>query len=110
MIVDLALSATGSQLIASALPAVRGYIHSVCICMTRLERPTRTNALFYTTVSGVTSSLSEAARQAPKSSGYCMSQHHVRSRLNNLTCILPLIAIEWFGDQVYPTTTQLTRL
>jgi hypothetical protein len=75
MIVDLALSVTGSQLIASALPNVRLNPWKLMMSLTflRSRRPTRTNELNFMSVSVVTSSLFGVVKPARRSSGFCMS-------------------------------------
>jgi hypothetical protein len=72
MIVDLALSVTGSQLIASTLPTVR-FCLVVSLWLSDLVplRPTRIKGRFSMNASEATSSLSEVAKLAQRSSGYC---------------------------------------
>ena len=79
MIVDLALSVTGSQLIASVLPTVslllllllclRSSLLRTCI------RPIKNKGLYFTSVFEDISSHSEDAKLVLKLFGYCMSSH-----------------------------------
>jgi len=72
MIVDLALSVTGSQLIASVLPTVREHISlNVHVFYVSIHRLTRINEHFCMSASVVTSSLFEAAKPVLKLYGYC---------------------------------------
>jgi len=77
MIVDLALSVTGSQLIASVLPTVSFSIMVVfqfseeCIRIRRIKNKGR----YFMSVFEDISSHSEDAKLVPKLFGYCMSSH-----------------------------------
>jgi hypothetical protein len=71
MIVDLALSVTGSQLIASVLPSVsvRALFHHCGLPFVR--RPIRTNVPFSTNAFADISSLSGDAKQDLRLYGFC---------------------------------------
>lgn len=73
MIVDLALSVTGSQLIASVLPNVRAVIRGRAFAINIIIRRTKTSVPCSTTLSAVISSRFADARPGPRSSGCCTS-------------------------------------
>jgi pumilio RNA-binding family len=75
MIVDLALSVTGSQLIASVLPTVRNMSSrfNLYVSDALIRRRIRINGRFCTSASVAISLLFEAARPVLKLSGYCTS-------------------------------------
>ena len=73
MIVDLALSVTGSQLIASVLPTVCPLISSFFLIRLNrnLDRRTKISERSFTSVFGATSSPYVVARLVPRLFGYC---------------------------------------
>ena len=73
MIVDLALSVTGSQLIASVLPTVSFLWRLSSSFPTTYTRRIKTKGRYYTSAFGDTSSHFEDARPVLKLFGYCVS-------------------------------------
>lgn len=98
MIVDLALSVTGSQLIASVLPTVSFPWQLSANFLTTYTRRIKNKGRYCMSAFGDISSHSEDARLVPKLFGYCVS-FILPSAYNQLKSAL---AIGWWDMTISP--------